>query len=1121
MPARRSLGAVAGPSAPAATPVVELHPITKRLRKMWKFAAVCQFLFVFDEAFGMSGFETEALEVDFENNEANVVPDLIKRLLYTLTLDRTIDFDNWQHHLRAQFNLRDVDATSRFGTSEQPVEWAQLSLEDKIATLHDLCEWQLMDPERFRKLVKSEEDITTWRVSPIGWDANDNAYWLFDDNRIWIQRPQPFPKPPAKTRAPAKKGSKRARMEAAAARRASSGAARPPVSSKSSTSKRSRPSDVTPSSTPSKRTRSSLTDSAASTPSRPPPRRGTRTSARFAPQEDEAVPNPSNGRASRTAGATYSSDSELSEPPDTLEDDDDQKDNATEDARDAEMNDAEAEVEPEASDTKEDEAEMGAAGVDDDHDMENGKDATAEDEWVEFEAIVVTRQEWLDFAKRFAKSKDPNEKNLHQFINNEILEQVLAAMDEVERQRALELALANRKRSSRIAIKESEREERERDREARARMEEKMALIRKEEEQKRQREEEDQQAQVSRETRLREREERLRARELEIETKAIREEEERERREKERQERIRRREEIIANGGIPPPSKESTPVPGDSSLAANGAAEEEEEEWELNCEVCGKAAISPPDEDDEIVCCEQCGVWQHIKCWDSFDKQILGLKKKRDWESVDFFCSKCRPPSAGTPVPHPGILSRRDKSSPRGNKRTSDGAESPSRKAGEAVALDGDAESPRPRIKLVSSSKAAEPIKMQEAAQINPSMDAVSDDLAKLTAAPQNLRPPTAGAQPAETGTLTSSGAASRPVPAKTGLGQLPPPSSHSVPNGGNDAPSTVGRPLLPAASIGGLAPAAPSSKPTNGSNASALPSQNGPALGMGRPTQPSQLPAIGSPRSPSSGGASSSPATTTQGNGATAMSPRSPSYGATLGSPGFRRPSQPSGSFPMRHTPAKSPLSRPHDLSASRNGDAPTNGFSLGPARASSPSASRGTSGHFASLGATAQTLHPSSATADVAVAAAPGAPSVTALGNVFGHVFSPASSAAGVSGAAAIASPTNAAAAASAPAGTLLGSQSRLQASPAGPGSTSEAAKQDAPGVVDFAARSSAEGDVANGDEAKKPGVAAANALRTLELGLQASPVAGGKAEHKQDGNSAAKVEVVELPPTHIQSS
>jgi len=40
-------------------PAEPLSPIVSRLRKMWKFAAVCQFLFTFDEAFGMSGFETE------------------------------------------------------------------------------------------------------------------------------------------------------------------------------------------------------------------------------------------------------------------------------------------------------------------------------------------------------------------------------------------------------------------------------------------------------------------------------------------------------------------------------------------------------------------------------------------------------------------------------------------------------------------------------------------------------------------------------------------------------------------------------------------------------------------------------------------------------------------------------------------------------------------------------------------------------------------------------------------------------------------------------------------------------------------------------------------------------
>ncbi|KAJ1020092.1 hypothetical protein NDA16_004372 [Ustilago loliicola] len=1100
MPARRSLGAVAGPSASAAPPVVELHPITKRLRKMWKFAAVCQFLFVFDEAFGMSGFETETLETDFENNETQVVPDLIKRLLYTLTLDRTIDLDNWQHHLRIQYNLRDEDSVSRFGTAEQPIEWAQLSLEDKIATLHDLCEWQLMDPERFRKLVKSEEDITTWRVSPIGWDAHDNAYWLFDDNRIWIQRPEPAPKAPAKAKAPPKKGTKRARIEAAAARRAASSAAKSSPAPKSSGTKRGRSSDVTPSSTPSKRTRSSPADSTASTPSRPPPRRGTRTSARFAPQEDESAANtPSNGRASRSAAASYSSDSELSEPPEDMDEEEDTK------------------PEPADNDIKgDDDAEMANAEAEDDRDVEeeqdnkeDEKDATEqEDEWVEFETIVVTRQEWLDFAKRFAKSKDPNEKNLHQFINNEILDQVLAAMDEIERQRQLEQALANRKRSSRIAMKESEREERERDREARARME-KMAAIRREEEQKRQKEEE-QEAQKSREQRLREREERLRARELEIETKAIREEEERERREKEREERKRRREEIIANGGIPPPSKESTPVPGDDSIFidANGQpVEEEDEEWELNCEVCGKAAISPPDEDDEIVCCEQCSVWQHIKCWDAFDRQVLGLKKKRDWESVDFYCSKCRPPPAGTPVPHPEILSKRDKASPRSNKKASNGAESPTRKV-DGAAADGSVESPRQRIKLVSGSKNAEAAKAAEAAQPTQPTDASNVGLAKPPTVPsQTLRPPTIGAQPAETGVLTSSGAATRPSHAPAPVGQLPPPSSHAVPTtaAGSEKP-TVGRPLLPSAPVGtsntvigdpskpDAATATIFSKPTNGTAGSGAPS-NGPGLGLGRPTQTPQFPAVGSPQSPSSVPVPS-PGASTVGNGTATLSPRSPSYGANLGSPGYRRPSQASGSFPMRHTPAKSPLSRPYE-SPLQNGDPPANGFSLGPPRAASPSANRGP-GQYASLGATAKSLHPSSA----AAAALPVAP--TTLGNVAGGAFAAAFSDAPAASSAGEAAPATGPAA--------LGSPTRPQLSSTGSEGANGQPKESRPLDLDAGiASASSQGEIR---DQRRGSLAAAQAFRTLEHGL-GSPQPGEK-----EGSSASEVKVVELPPTHIQS-
>ncbi|SPO40373.1 uncharacterized protein PSFLO_05855 [Pseudozyma flocculosa] len=967
MPRRAQPTAAASTSATAALAPPPPHPIARRLRRSWKFAAVCQFLFVFDEAFGMSGFETESLENDFAGPESEVIPDLMKRLLYTLTLDRKIELSNWQEHLRLQYLARDPEGNP-FGTAEEPRGWDRLSLDDKITCLHNLCEWQLQDPERFRKLVKSEEDTTTWRVSPIGWDAEDNAYWLFDDNRIWIQRPAPPPpQPAAKARPPAKKGSKRARAEAAAAKRAAAAAkstpsrsaakkaatATPASGSRSSPRKRGRVSEVESDSgspTPSKRGRGDHGKVLA----RQPPRRGTRTSARF----------------SRGGEFGSSSDSELSDPPD---DDQDAKPEEAEAAQDG-AEEAEPAVAIEVEDVREEgeDAKAGtkaAAEVDDGvADAAQADDPEAdEDGWIEFETIVITRADWLEFAARFAKSKDLNERNLHSFVNHDILPTVLAAFDEQDRQRALEAALANRKRSSRIALKESEREERERDREARARMEEKMARLRQEDEEKRAREEEEAKAQRSREDRIREREERIHAREREAEERAIREEIERERRERDREERKRRREEINANGGIPPPeeatatpepAQRGTPSLGDAAAAA--AEDDEEENWELNCEVCGKAGINPPDEGKEIVCCETCGVWQHVRCWNKFDRHVLGRKKNRDWANVDFYCTRCRPPPAGIPTPTPGMqFLKRDKPSPSASSigRYSQDPETPTRGPGPQPAdATSNASPTRQRIKLVGrSGPAAPPIESKQ------------------------------GVQAAETGLLTSSGAAAgssiaapSPVPTPSGAdtriepSRLPSAQPLPDPAAGAQTP-TEGKPIVAAptgaspaaAPLSRTAPVAvvepkvtPSPSPVAAAESKVTPSPSQSPLPAGgamlppatsaRPPAPAAA-GSASPGTPSSNGRTSHPP-----DAAASIPPRSPSFSGPATSPKYARPAQSAGSFPIRHTPAKSPLSRPYDSalvpdsSGVGGGDRPPplpvgGTFSLGPPRASSPTPSRG----------------------------------------------------------------------------------------------------------------------------------------------------------------------------------
>ena len=108
-----------------------------KLRRTWKFAAICQFIFTFEEAFGLSGFKSEALEHDLAAASYVMVPDLMKRLIYTLTLDKRVSLENWQQYLRSQYQSRFEDeydpGPNPLGTEENPKAWESLTLPGKVS----------------------------------------------------------------------------------------------------------------------------------------------------------------------------------------------------------------------------------------------------------------------------------------------------------------------------------------------------------------------------------------------------------------------------------------------------------------------------------------------------------------------------------------------------------------------------------------------------------------------------------------------------------------------------------------------------------------------------------------------------------------------------------------------------------------------------------------------------------------------------------------------------------------------------------------------------------------------------------------------------------------------------
>lgn len=75
--------------------------------------------------------------------------------------------------------------------------------------MQQLSTWTLGNAERIRNMMSAEEDDHTWRMEPLGWDKEDRAYFVLDDNRLYRRTDAPVPPPtPPKPKAKAKSKSK-------------------------------------------------------------------------------------------------------------------------------------------------------------------------------------------------------------------------------------------------------------------------------------------------------------------------------------------------------------------------------------------------------------------------------------------------------------------------------------------------------------------------------------------------------------------------------------------------------------------------------------------------------------------------------------------------------------------------------------------------------------------------------------------------------------------------------------------------------------------------------------------------------------------------------------------------
>ncbi|KAI1057901.1 hypothetical protein LB506_000015 [Fusarium annulatum] len=220
MPSRkRSLAAIDGDDGE------KENSLQHRIRNMWQFANLCQWIYIFgkaakiDEAIDVEEIETECLKPN-----SSILADIALALLKLVSSHRGLT--NWdmlfllmvirRHEIfddqaRKQFTKKSPNYNP-FGSGETPLKFNDFDIFTKIKVMQQLTQWAMIHPERIRDKMEEQKDSeqTSWRIEPYGWDADDRTYFVLDDNRVYrLTEPPMITKPTKAKKSRASYGSRR------------------------------------------------------------------------------------------------------------------------------------------------------------------------------------------------------------------------------------------------------------------------------------------------------------------------------------------------------------------------------------------------------------------------------------------------------------------------------------------------------------------------------------------------------------------------------------------------------------------------------------------------------------------------------------------------------------------------------------------------------------------------------------------------------------------------------------------------------------------------------------------------------------------------------------------------
>ncbi|KAF1840840.1 uncharacterized protein K460DRAFT_295273 [Cucurbitaria berberidis CBS 394.84] len=185
---------------------VEEPSTLQKLRNMWQFANLAQYISLFGDAvkidkdFDIEELETECLKPQPSERLAQIGLALLKHV----SSHKGLTPDIFDEYTRRQFVAK-APARNPFGTDEEPKKFDDFDVFTKICVLQQLSTWTLNNPNTIReRLAATDSEQTLWRMEPTGWDSQERMLFVLDDNRMYRQTDPPPPPAPQKAKSKAK-----------------------------------------------------------------------------------------------------------------------------------------------------------------------------------------------------------------------------------------------------------------------------------------------------------------------------------------------------------------------------------------------------------------------------------------------------------------------------------------------------------------------------------------------------------------------------------------------------------------------------------------------------------------------------------------------------------------------------------------------------------------------------------------------------------------------------------------------------------------------------------------------------------------------------------------------------